>query len=124
MAVRTPLVIGSNGVIQQLQTGDSIAGTGGGASVTGEILFDFGVAPGSNGASTIVAQTAVTATSNIVINVLGTDSTPSHNDYEHSIVLLTGVQCSPQTRSAGVGFTAQMYSLSRLTGVFKARYSF
>lgn len=97
---------------------------GSGGSTTGEILFDFGVAPGSNVATTTVTQVAVAATSTIMIDVLGTDSTGTHNAYEHAIVHLGGTKCSPISRTVGVGFTAQMYSLTRLTGVFKARYSF
>lgn len=96
----------------------------GGSGTTGEILFDFGAAPGSSVAVTTVTESAVGAGSVILIDVLGTDSTATHNAYEHTIVHLGGVKCSPVSRTAGVGFTAHMYSLSRLTGVFKARYSF
>ena len=90
----------------------------------GTVTFDFGAAPGTNVVSTVVADAAMGAASDIEIYLSGLDSTADHNAYEHGIVALGEVQLTPISRTAGVGFTAQMATLLRLTGLVKARYVF
>ena len=92
------------------------------ATGQGTVTFNFGAAPGTNVVSTVVADAAIGAASNIEIYLSGLDSTAEHNAYEHGIIALGGLQLTPISRTAGVGFTAQAASLLRLTGNIKARY--
>lgn len=41
MSARPPLVLGSDGQIQQLQAGDTLAGTSGGSLVEGKVVLTF-----------------------------------------------------------------------------------
>lgn len=92
------------------------------ATGQGTVVFNFGSAPGTNVVTTVVSDSAIGATSKIEIYIMGTDSTASHNAYEHSLLPLGGLSLSPISISAGVGFTAQAASMLRLTGTFTARY--
>ena len=87
----------------------------------GELILNFGSGSGTNVVTTVVNDTNISATSKVEIYFMGTDSTLSHNTYEHSIAqLYMSVSCIAIT--AGVGFTVQAASMQRLTGTFKARY--
>lgn len=94
------------------------------ASGTGEIIFDFGAAPGTNVVQTAVSVPSISASSDIEIYLSGLDSTAEHNAYEHSIVMLAGGQIAPISRTPGVGFTGQFATNLRLTGTIKCRYVF
>lgn len=92
------------------------------AASVGDIVFNFGAAPGTNIVSTVVADTAVGASPDIEIYLSGLLSTADHNAYEHGIIALGGVQLTPISSTNGVGFTGQMATQLRLTGLVKARY--
>lgn len=92
------------------------------ATGQGTVTFDFGAAPGTNIAEEVVADAAIVAGANVEIYLLGTDSTATHNAYEHAIVALGGWQATATSVTAGVGFTAQAASLLRLTGEIECRY--
>jgi len=94
------------------------------ATGQGTVTFDFGAAPGTNVVEAVVADASIGATSNIEIYLIGTDSTADHNAYEHSIMRLGGLELTPISTTAGVGFTAQAATQLRLTGTVKARYVF
>jgi hypothetical protein len=92
------------------------------ATGQGTLVLDFGAAPGTN-----IVQTAVTglttigAGSKVEIYLMGTDSTATHNTYEHALLPLDlALSCVAVT--AGTGFVAQAASSQRLTGTFQARY--
>jgi hypothetical protein len=89
-------------------------------SGTGDATLDFGAAPGTNIATaTVTGQTGITSTSGVEAYMMGTDSTATHNDFEHSIVPLR-LSCTAIT--AGTGFTIQGISDLRLTGTFRVRW--
>ena len=93
------------------------------ASGAGVIVFNFGSAPGTNLVTNTVSDAGISATSKVEIYLMGTDSTVSHNAYEHSIFQMLapmGLSCTAIT--AGVGFMAQMATQLRLTGTVSARY--
>ena len=91
------------------------------ATGQGTLTFNFGAAPGTNIVTTSVSDTGITATSKVEIYLMGTDSTATHNSYEHSILPLD-LALSCIARNAGVGFTAQAATTLRLTGTISARY--
>ena len=92
------------------------------ATGQGTVTFDFGAAPGTNIVTTAVTgQTSIGAGSKVEIYMMGTDSTATHNSYEHAILPLDlALSCTAIT--AGTGFTAQAATTQRLTGTFQARY--
>lgn len=92
------------------------------ATGQGTVTFDFGSAPGTNIVQTAVTgQTSIGSTSKVEIYLMGTDSTATHNAYEHALLPLDlALSCVSVT--AGTGFTAQAASRLRLTGTFTARY--
>lgn len=91
------------------------------ATGVGTVTFDFGSAPGTNVVTTAVSDTGIGATSKVEIFMMGTDSTATHNSFEHSILPLNlALSCISVT--AGVGFTAQAATNLRLTGTFTARW--
>lgn len=92
------------------------------ASGQGTVIFDFGAAPGTNLVTTVVSDAGIGAGSNIEIYLMGTDSTASHNAYEHSLLPLGGFSVQPISKTAGVGFEAQAATLLRLTGTVSCRY--
>jgi hypothetical protein len=92
------------------------------ATGLGTLTFDFGTVPGTNVVTVIVSTITISATSKVEIYLMGTDSTATHNSYEHQILSLGGVSLSCIAITAGVGFTAQAASLHRLTGTIAARY--
>ena len=92
------------------------------ATGQGTLTFDFGTAPGTNIVTTTVSgEAAIGALSKVEIYMMGTDSTVTHNSYEHSIIPLD-MALSCITITAGSGFTAQAVSTQRLTGTFTARF--
>jgi hypothetical protein len=91
------------------------------ATGQGTVTFNFGAVPGTNVVSTVVADATIGAASKVEIYLMGLDSTATHNAYEHSILPLDcALSCI--SRTAGVGFTAQMATTQRLTGTIAARY--
>lgn len=92
------------------------------ATGQGTITFDFGSAPGTNLVQTVVVDAAISGTSKVEIYLMGTDSTATHNSYEHAIVPLLGIALSCVSVTASTGFTAQMATIARLTGTFTGRY--
>ena len=92
------------------------------ATGQGTLTFNFGSAPGTNIVSTVVTgQTGILSTSKVEIYFMGTDSTATHNAYEHALLPL-GVALSCIAVTAGTGFTAQAASDLRFTGTFLARF--
>lgn len=93
------------------------------ATGQGTVTFNFGAAPGTNVVETVVSDAAIGASSKVEIYLMGTDSTATHNSYEHSLLPMMGGWAAVVTSiTAGVGFTAQAASELRLTGTFQARY--
>lgn len=92
------------------------------ANGQGTVTFDFGATPGTNIVTTAVTgQASISGTSKVEIYLMGTDSTATHNDYEHSILPLDlALSCISVT--AATGFTAQAATTQRLTGTIAARY--
>lgn len=92
------------------------------ATGQGTVTFDFGSAPGTNIVFTDVSVPAISATTKVDIYLMGSDSTATHNSYEHAIVELGGLALNCISVTAGVGFRAQAATTLRLTGTFTARY--
>ena len=93
------------------------------ASGQGDITFSFGAAPGGNVATaTVTGQTNIKADSKIELYMMGTDSTVTHNAYEHSLLPLLGLSLTATSINPGAGFTAMAACASRLSGDFKVRY--
>jgi hypothetical protein len=88
----------------------------------GTVTFIFGSAPGTNIVTTAVSDASIGASSKVEIYLMGTDSTATHNTYEHQLLPLGGLSLVAISVSAGVGFTAQAATLLRLTGTITARY--
>jgi len=75
MAARKPLVLGSNGKPQQLQSGDTLAGVSGGGGVAPvQVALDFGTDP------VFSKRFSFTATSTVGQNVLMTASAETNGD--------------------------------------------
>jgi hypothetical protein len=92
------------------------------ATGQGNVIFNFGAAPGTNLVQTAVTgQASIGAGSKVEIYLMGTDSTATHNSYEHALLPLD-LALSCVAVSAGAGFTAQAASRLRLTGTFTARF--
>ena len=92
------------------------------ATGQGTLVLDFGSAPGTNVVTTAVTgQATISGTSKVEIYLMGTDSTATHNSYEHSILPLD-IALSCISITAGTGFTAQAATTQRLTGTFQARF--
>lgn len=92
------------------------------ATGQGTVTFNFGSAPGTNVVTTAVSDAAIGAASKVEIYLMGTDSTATHNAYEHQLLPLGGLSLQVVSVTAGVGFTAQAASMLRLDGTFQARY--
>jgi hypothetical protein len=92
------------------------------ATGQGTVVFDFGAAPGTNIVTTAVTgQASISSGSKVEVYMMGTDSTATHNSYEHAILPLD-LALSCTAISAGTGFTAQAATTQRLTGTVQARY--
>ena len=92
------------------------------ATGQGTLVFDFGSAPGTNIATTTaVIATGLSAASKIEIYLDGTDSTATHNAYEHSIVELGDFSMKATAKTTD-SFDAAAYTTLRLTGTFTARF--
>lgn len=92
------------------------------ATGQGTIVFNFGSAPGTNIVTTAVTDAGIGMESKVDIYLMGTDSTETHNTYEHAIIELGGLALSCISITGGVGFTAQAATTLRLTGTIIARY--
>jgi hypothetical protein len=93
------------------------------ATGQGTVTFNFGSGAGTNVVTAAVTgQTSIGAASKVEIYLMGTDSTATHNAYEHAILPLLGLSLTPITVTAGTGFTAQAASMARLTGTIQARF--
>jgi hypothetical protein len=92
------------------------------ATGQGTVTFNFGAAPGTNIVTTAVTgQASIGSGSKVEIYMMGTDSTATHNTYEHAILPLD-LALSCTAISAGTGFTAQAATTQRLTGTVQARF--
>jgi hypothetical protein len=92
------------------------------ATGQGTVTFDFGAAPGTNIVNTAVTgQASIGAGSKVEIYMMGTDSTATHNAYEHALLPLD-LALSCVAINAGTGFTAQAATTQRLTGTIQARF--
>lgn len=93
------------------------------ATGLGTVVFDFGSAPGTNlVTTTITGLTTISGTSKVDLYLMGTDSTATHNAYEHAILPLGGLALTCINVTAATGFTAQAATTQRLTGTIAARY--
>ena len=92
------------------------------ATGQGTVTFNFGAAPGTNVVTTAVSDASIGASSKVEIYLMGTDSTTTHNTYEHQLLPLGGLSLIAISVTADVGFTAQAATLLRLTGTIIARY--
>lgn len=91
------------------------------ATGQGTCTLDFGSGAGTNIVTVFVSSPTISSTSKVEVYFMGTDSTATHNSYEHSLAQLAiAVSCVGIT--AGSGFTVQAASLNRFTGTFTARY--
>ena len=97
MAVRPALVLGADGLQQNLQSGDTLAGVG----VSGISIVDFGASGATDALLAITGQTGIVATSAVVAAVLAMPSA-DHSADEHwaeTLFITAG------TIIAGTGFT-------------------
>jgi hypothetical protein len=79
-------------------------------------------APGSNDTTKVITGlTSFTSTDTAQAWIMGSDSTLSHNSFEHAVAPIRLRITNPIT---GVGFTIQASSEFRLTGDFKVRYAY
>lgn len=85
----------------------------------GTAVLDFGSAPGTNIATTVVTGESTILTGSVVEAYLMADSTATHNAYEHMILPIT-VTCGSVV--AGTGFTITASSPLRLTGTFSVNW--
>lgn len=91
------------------------------ATGQGTLVFNFGAIPGTNIVQTTVATGTISAGSKVEIYLMGTDSTATHNSYEHAILPLDlALSCISIT--ASTNFVAQAATTQRLTGTIAARY--
>lgn len=92
------------------------------ATGQGTLVFNFGAAPGTNLVqTTVTGLSTIGASSKVEVYLMGTDSTATHNAYEHALLPLDlALSCVAVT--ASTGFVAQAASTQRLTGTFQARY--
>lgn len=90
------------------------------ATGTGTATLDFGAAPGTNIVSVAVTGlTGLVATDHVEAFMMGTDSTATHNAYEH---MVAPIRLSVTSITAGSGFTITGVTDYRLTGTFKIHY--
>ena len=112
------IVAGSGVIVNETDTTITISSTGGsgGSTIaTGNVLVDFGSAPGTNiVTTTITGQTAIVSTSKVKAVVM-LDSTATHNSYEHMIAPIK-LTCGNIVN--GVGFDIYAVTDWRLTGTF------
>jgi hypothetical protein len=92
------------------------------ATGQGTVTFNFGSAPGTNVVTTVVSDTGIGASSKVEVFLMGTDSTATHNSYEHSLLPLLGLSLSCISVTASTGFTAQAATTARISGTIAARY--
>ena len=87
---------------------------------TGTATLDFGSIPGADTTFVVIGgQSSILATSQVQCWIQGTDSTPDHNAYEHTMIPIN-VRCS--NIIIGTSFTITATTEYRLTGTFKCRY--
>jgi hypothetical protein len=91
------------------------------ANGQGIVTFNFGAAPGTNIVTSTVSAPTISSTSKVELYFMGTDSTATHNMYEHAILGLS-VALSCISITAGSGFTAQAASMEGHSGTIQARY--
>lgn len=122
MATRRPLVQ-INGSLQELPSGDTIAGASGSATITsGTVEIDFGAYPGSNEAQVVVtAQTGITTSSLILVDTNLTTTT-DHTAQDHSY-LRELCSLSVGNTVNNTGFTIYARSLHKMQGKFSLKYS-
>lgn len=90
------------------------------ATGTGTATLDFGATPGTNIAEVAVTgQAGLVATDHVEVFMMGTDSTATHNAYEHKVVPM---RLTISSITAGVGFMITGVTDYRLDGTFKVRW--
>lgn len=90
------------------------------ATGTGTATLDFGSAPGTNITTVdVTGQTGLLATDHVEVFMMGTDSTASHNAYEH---MIAPIRLTVSSITAGTGFTIVGVTDLRVTGTFKVRW--
>lgn len=111
-------------ILRRIGALEDSSGSGSGATY-GTGTVDFGAAPGTNVATVaITGLTTLTTGSNIQLWIAGSDSTASHNAYEHKVILAKEVTMCADALVAGNGFTATATTNLRLSGMVAFRYAF
>lgn len=115
MTVRQPLVLGADGLPQQLQAGDTV-----GAFTTGLATIPFGSTP-TDEMVTTVATTAITANS-VVLLMPDPNGTADNTGDEH---MVEGFALNVQNIIAGTSFDIRMTCADQfgLTGQWGVRWS-
>jgi hypothetical protein len=116
MTARLPLVIGADGLPQQIQSGDSVPGLG----AVGAGIVNFGLFPGATDAQLIVADTGVLSSSSVSASI-AIAPTSSHSADEHWCEEL---QVYAGDIVAGQGFTVYARTCNfPLYGAFNINWS-
>lgn len=89
-------------------------------SATGTATIDFGAAPGSNEASIVFSDAAVTGTSKADAFFMAGDTTADHTANDHKYAGLFMALSVDVTN--GVGGTIYAQSPHKMTGTFKVRW--
>lgn len=125
MTAKNPLVV-YNGVISELQSGDTINGASGGSGTTilkGTSIIDFGSAPGTNFiTSTISGISNISSSSVVMLQISYIDNTSSHNYYEH-LIASKYIQLGSNNIVTNTSFDISAFTELRLTGTFTIRYT-
>jgi hypothetical protein len=106
MAVKKALVLDSNGQIEQLQSGDTLSGAGGGSNAVISTL-SFGASFTDTAQTVVTGQSWVTSTSVIVGQVLS-------DNIDESKLIDFKVKISDKVD--GVGYTITLYSEAEAKG--------
>lgn len=110
MAIKIPLVV-TNGQVEQLQPGDSIAGGSGTLITKGTTTVNFGAFPGSSDASVVITgQVGILAGSNVDVWITPI-ATADHSADEH---LVETIKVIAGDIIAGVGFTIYAFNTSQV----------
>jgi hypothetical protein len=95
---------------------------GAGTGASGTATLDFGSTPGTNYVTVAVTgQTTIASNSHIRAWIQGTDSTATHNAFEHTLLPLY-VNINTSDVIAGTGFTINAITELRLSGTISVRW--
>lgn len=112
MAVKIPLVLNTDGQIEQLQPGDTVAGGSGTLITKGTTTIDFGTFPGNYDASVIITGQAGILISSFIIVQISPIATADHSADEHLMVMET-IKLIPTSIVAATGFTIYGFDISK-----------